>query len=1212
MSAPQPPRAAVSSARYERRELIARGGMSSIERAFDRMGQREVAYKRLHVSEPAARRRAAALFQSEYETLKRLVHPNIVEVFEFGYDEAGPYYTMELLSGSDLLRLSPLPVSEACRVLRDVASALALVHARRLLHRDVSPNNVRLTAQGRAKLIDFGALTPFGVQRELVGTPPFIAPECLGDAPIDQRADLYALGALAYFCLTGKTHSPARTLADLRLGQLPPCSPGQHVPELPKALDDLVLALLDPDPLARPASAAEVMEHLTSIASLPPERDALRVAASYLQHPPLVGRGALRHRLQQALAAALGGTGQVLLLEGERGVGKSALLEQLAIEAQLAGALVLRSAGGASGEPFKAVRELVQAGVGLYPDLAPAQPQAASVPVRSAIDASEQQTSQANALQASLLALCERSPLALVLDDAHALDLESLALLASLAEPLRTRPMLLVLGALGSTQPSAALAHLAGAGERLSLPPLGEREIAEIVRGMFGEVLHSAQLARFLYERTNGNPAHALDIVRGLLARGAIRYAGGTFTLPHELRTDIESSYADAELGRLAGASPLAQRAARLLAAHPGSLSAEQVARSLAEPTPEVLRALEELCKGAVAARRTDSFTCHSESLRQAIARTLTQDEHRQAHSALAQVLRAEKPRTLDAQLALVRHCLQAGDEDARAGAELLLHLAETHRFQVAMRHDALPVLEQALTLLQARGQNDRQCMGLLVPLSLAGFYGRLELQRRYLDRTLSALSALCGVSAASKLARRVGPRAGLYLGLAYGFFANLLRTRSQGRRPFVELLQALMSIVVPATAAAASTFDPIESFRIVGWLAPFAAAPERSGMYLVREFCLATAELIAGRIHTATRRYDRVREIFERPVFGVDAMLREQGVLGSLHGTAQGMATDCDPRCLALADELERRGPFYAPHAESVRMTHRAFRGESQLAELHMQRAESLAFQGSTAWSAISVLCGRSVQAYVLTGNVIGLMHVMADLERMASLSPAMAALAELARGHLLLMRGQLDEAIEIYERVLDTRAAQSLCTYPLERALHLRALGQRGDYAAARARAHALFAFAETAGAESDVTWRLPRQELALIEAHLGEHARALELLDSCLAHAAEYQSPLALGAVHRDYVRVYALAGDAPRVAEHLALMEQHFRATHNPWLIQQHSVLRAKVAQLGLIKAARITDAPALAVTAELHAVTQTALDLETALDLGRATTERKPA
>jgi serine/threonine-protein kinase len=232
------------SGRYRLGRQLAEGGMGTIFLAFDTLAEREVVYKRLRIA--SERSRMTTLFEREYNTLSHLAHPNIVEVYDYGLDDEGPYYTMELLPGKDLSAAAPLPVGEACRLLRDVASALALLHARRMLHRDVTPANVRLTQDGRAKWIDFGALTEFGRPRELVGTPAFIAPECLEPEPLDQRADLFALGGLAYWALTRQHAYPARSMAELpATWAVPPSAPSSHAPDVPPELDQLVLALLE-------------------------------------------------------------------------------------------------------------------------------------------------------------------------------------------------------------------------------------------------------------------------------------------------------------------------------------------------------------------------------------------------------------------------------------------------------------------------------------------------------------------------------------------------------------------------------------------------------------------------------------------------------------------------------------------------------------------------------------------------------------------------------------------------------------------------------------------------------------------------------------------------------------------------------------------------------------------------------------------------------
>jgi eukaryotic-like serine/threonine-protein kinase len=184
--------------RYELEEELARGGVGRVYRARDRASGRLVALKRLLRNEHARSAPLLALFEREYRTLRGLKHPRIIEVYDYGVDPHSAYYTMELLAGTDLGKLAPLPYRQACAYLRDVASSLALLHSRKLLHRDVSPHNVRVTENGRCKLIDFGALMGFGVPSHIVGTPPCIPPEALRGAPLDLRGDLYALGATAY------------------------------------------------------------------------------------------------------------------------------------------------------------------------------------------------------------------------------------------------------------------------------------------------------------------------------------------------------------------------------------------------------------------------------------------------------------------------------------------------------------------------------------------------------------------------------------------------------------------------------------------------------------------------------------------------------------------------------------------------------------------------------------------------------------------------------------------------------------------------------------------------------------------------------------------------------------------------------------------------------------------------------------------------------
>jgi serine/threonine protein kinase len=209
--------------RYRVERLLGRGGMGAVFQVRDEGTGRQLALKRLHAG---ASPKLSELFEREYRTLASLRHPRIVEVFEYGIDDAGAYYSMELLEGADLSQRAPMSWPATCACLRDLASMLGVLHSRRLVHRDLSPRNLWLTHDGRLKLLDFGALAPFGPATEVVGTPAFIAPETLQGRALDQRTDLFALGALGYWLLTSTHAFRASQLAELpRAWAKPPAAP---------------------------------------------------------------------------------------------------------------------------------------------------------------------------------------------------------------------------------------------------------------------------------------------------------------------------------------------------------------------------------------------------------------------------------------------------------------------------------------------------------------------------------------------------------------------------------------------------------------------------------------------------------------------------------------------------------------------------------------------------------------------------------------------------------------------------------------------------------------------------------------------------------------------------------------------------------------------------------------------------------------------------
>lgn len=227
---------------------------------------------------------SAERFTREIRLAARLQHPNVVPVLSAGTVPEGlPYYVMPFIDGASLrerLGKGALPTADAVAVLRDVGRALAYAHAHGVVHRDVKPENVLLTG-GAAVVVDFGiakaavaasgaaTLTQLGMA---IGTPAYMAPEqAAGQSDVDHRADLYALGVVAWELFTGRHPFASKTTPQALLAAHfveMPAPLAEQCPGLPPHIADVVMRCLAKDPADRPASAAEVLLALDTAASL--------------------------------------------------------------------------------------------------------------------------------------------------------------------------------------------------------------------------------------------------------------------------------------------------------------------------------------------------------------------------------------------------------------------------------------------------------------------------------------------------------------------------------------------------------------------------------------------------------------------------------------------------------------------------------------------------------------------------------------------------------------------------------------------------------------------------------------------------------------------------------------------------------------------------------------------------------------------------------
>jgi eukaryotic-like serine/threonine-protein kinase len=311
---------------YRIEALLARGGMATVFKAVEPGSGRPVALKVPHLHYEADVI-FFERFRREEEASLRLDHPNVVKALPPRGEKSRLYMVMEWVDGVPLSSLvvegRGLPVPQALDLARQACDALAYLHACGVVHRDVKPGNVIVTASGQAKLIDFGLahvesgrkLTIAGLSAS-IGTPAYMAPEQVRGRTGDARSDLYALGTMLYEMLTGRLpYSGADFDRLLRAKRLdPPTPPTVHVPDLDPALEAIVLKAIEPAPADRYQTAVDMLADLRDPSAVPP-----RARAGTSERP----RRRIDPRLVAAfavIAAALCGLGGVGWLSYRRAV----------------------------------------------------------------------------------------------------------------------------------------------------------------------------------------------------------------------------------------------------------------------------------------------------------------------------------------------------------------------------------------------------------------------------------------------------------------------------------------------------------------------------------------------------------------------------------------------------------------------------------------------------------------------------------------------------------------------------------------------------------------------------------------------------------------------------------------------------------------------------------------------------------------------------
>ena len=546
--------------RYRIRNMIGRGGMGAVYRAFDRLIGEDVALK--HVTVPNIQLRFASqtpdasevnlrlILAQEFKTLASLRHPHIISVLDYGfYESHQPYFTMELLNNpKPLSALHHLTITHKVSLLIQILEALSYLHRRGIIHRDLKPANV-LVIQTKdddfqAKLLDFGLAIAqdYQMDERVVGTLAYLAPEVLQGAPVSRASDLYSVGIMAYELFAGQHPLLKDDTTDF-IEQLLTKDPDTSILPDDLPVKPIIQKLIARKVEGRYHTADAVIEAFSQIKGLDVQIEKHTTRESFLQAAQFVGRETEMHTLSSAFINAITGQGSAWLVGGESGVGKSRLLDELAIFAVVNGAIILRGQSVKSGGiPYRQWREPmrrlvlctplsdIEASIlkEIVPDIGDLLGR--DVPSAPVIEGAGGQ--QRLILTMIDIITRQKTPLLLLLEDLQWAS-ESLNPLRQLLPIVSGLPLMIVGSYRDDERP-----HLPDELEGINTLKLSRLRLADIEalsESMLGRTGRQPEIIALLQRETEGNAFFIVEVVRALAEDAGQLNMVGVVTLPEKV-----------------------------------------------------------------------------------------------------------------------------------------------------------------------------------------------------------------------------------------------------------------------------------------------------------------------------------------------------------------------------------------------------------------------------------------------------------------------------------------------------------------------------------------------------------------------------------------------------------------------------------------------------------------------------------------------------
>ena len=762
---PSPEPTSFAGSRYQVKRFLGEGGKKKVYLAHDNTLDRDVAFALIKTEKLDAEARTR--IKREAQAMGKLGdHPNIVTIHDMGEHEGQPYIVLPVMSGGDvegLIEKAPehrLPLEQAIGITKSVCQGLEFAHAKGIIHRDLKPGNVWLSADGTAKIGDFGLAVAVDLSRltqegMMVGTVSYMPPEQAMGGMATPKADLYSLGAMLYEMVTGRPPFIGDASVAI-IGQhinTSVVSPTWHRADLPPGLEVLILQLLEKDPEKRPASAGDVLKALESIETGKVEKEPSQVTAapeSPLYRKVFVGREPEQKQLQAAFDGAMSGQGALMMVVGEPGIGKTALCEQISTYVTLRGGKTLVGhcyEEGSLSLPYLAFVEAMRSYVltretrDLRKELGTGAADVARIvsEIREKLKVGpkpsespeEERYHLMQAVTAFFTNAARVQPLLIILEDLHDSDKGTLEMLTHISRNL-SGTRLLIVGTYRDVEVdrnhplSASLAELRRVAtfDRVLLRGLNADEVRRMLESITRQDVPWG-LAEAVHRQTEGNPLFVQEVVRYLVEEGLISREGRQWRATRDtpLEMSIPEGLRDVVGRRLSG---LSQECNRILsiASVIGREFRLAVLQKVADVSDDELFAALEEAKAAAAVEERSAvgaavtYRFSHAFFRQTLYEEIIAPRRTRLHQQVGQALEEVYEKRLEEHAAeLAEHFSYSPNAEGLAKAVSYGEMAAERASSVYAYGEAVRLLGQALKVQEVLDPEDKtkRCDLLLV-----------------------------------------------------------------------------------------------------------------------------------------------------------------------------------------------------------------------------------------------------------------------------------------------------------------------------------------------------------------------------------------------------------------------------------------------------------------------------------------------------------------